>query len=109
MTTATAAAAGTDVAVVRTGFEAFGHGDVAGFAAMFHPDATWDHRNDDRLAGVKHGRDGIMAFLGESAQLAGGTLRAVPESIMGDGAGRVCVLVRLSAGRPDGRALEDRQ
>jgi hypothetical protein len=31
-----------------------------GFAARFHPDATWNHRNDDRLGGVKEGVDAIV-------------------------------------------------
>ena len=107
MTTATAAE--SDVAVVRSGFEAFAKGDVAGFGAMFAPNATWNHRNDDRLGGVHHGRDGIMAFLAESGQLTAGTLRAVPEALMGDGDGRVAVLVRVTGTRPDGRSFDDSQ
>ena len=63
MTTATAADA--NVAVVRSGFEAFAKGDIAAFAAMFHGDATWHHRNDDRLGGVHRGSDGIVAFVAE--------------------------------------------
>jgi ketosteroid isomerase-like protein len=50
-----------------------------------------------------------MAFIGESAQLTAGTLRAVPETFMGDGAGNVAVFVRVSATRPDGRAFENPQ
>ena len=84
----------TDVAVVRAGFEAFASGDVAGFADMFAPDATWNHRNDDRLGGIHQGSDGIMAFIGESAQLTAGTLRAEPQAMMGDGQGNVAVVVR---------------
>jgi ketosteroid isomerase-like protein len=107
MTTATVEA--TDVAVVRSGFEAFAKGDVTAFAAMFHPDATWHHRNDDRLGGVHRGSDGIVAFIAESAELTGGTLRAVPESFMADGEGRVSVLVRVSGSRPDGRSFDNPQ
>jgi uncharacterized protein len=99
----------TDVAVVRAGFEAFASGDVAGFADMFAPDATWNHRNDDRLGGIHQGSDGIMAFIGESAQLTAGTLRAEPQAMMGDGQGNVAVLVRVSATRPDGRAFDNPQ
>jgi ketosteroid isomerase-like protein len=107
MTTDTAAHA--DVTVVRAGFEAFAQGDVAAFGDMFHADATWNHRNDDRLGGVHRGRDGIMAFIGESGRLTAGTLRAVPESMMADGEGRVAVLVRVSGTRPDGRSFDDPQ
>lgn len=98
-----------DVAVVRAGFEAFASGDVAGFADMFAADATWNHRNDDRLGGIHEGSDGIMAFIGESVQLTAGTLRAEPQAIMGDGQGNVAIFVRVSATRPDGRSFENPQ
>jgi ketosteroid isomerase-like protein len=96
----------SNVAVVRALFEAFAHGDLAAFADRLAPTATWHHRNQDRLGGVHEGREGIIAFLGESAQLTGGTLRAVPEAIMSDGDGRVAVLVRISGQRPDGRTFD---
>jgi len=86
-TISTSAAA--DVEAVQTGFQAVAAGDMAGFAAMFHPDATWNHRNDDRLGGTKAGVDAIVGFLGESMELTAGTLRPVPEIYMPDGAGRV--------------------
>jgi ketosteroid isomerase-like protein len=101
--------ADTDVAVVRAGFEAVGRGDLATFQDQFHTDATWNHRNDDRLGGVHQGSDGIVAFLAESMQLTGGTLRPVPLAILTDGDGRVAVLTRISATRPDGRSFDDRQ
>jgi ketosteroid isomerase-like protein len=105
----TEATASSDAAVVRAGFEAFAAGDVAAFADMFAPDAIWNHRNDDRLGGIHQGVDGIMAFIGESAQLTAGTLRAEPQAIMADGRGKVAVLVRVSATRPDGRSFSNPQ
>jgi len=109
MTTTADTTSHTDEAVVRAGFDAFARGDGAAFAAMFYADATWNHRNDDRLGGVHDGRDRIMAFLAESAQLTAGTLRAVPERLMADGDGSVAVVTRVSGGRPDGRRFDDRQ
>jgi len=76
---------------------------------MFHPDATWTHRNDDRLGGRKDGVDAIVAFFGEAMALTAGTLRPVPQVVLTDGAGHVAVVVRLGASRPDGRSLEDTQ
>jgi ketosteroid isomerase-like protein len=105
----TRATADTDLAVVRSGFEAIANGDLARFSDMFHPDATWNHRNDDRLGGVHRGSDGIVAFITESMQLTAGTLRPVPLSFMADGTGRVMVLVRVSGSRPDGRSFDNPQ
>jgi ketosteroid isomerase-like protein len=107
--TSSTTTANADVDVVRSGFESVGAGDMAGFAAMFHSDATWNHRNDDRLGGVKEGVDAIIGFLAESMELTAGTLRPVPEIFMPDGAGRVAVLTRVSATRPDDRAFDDTQ
>ena len=104
MTTAT-----TSTDVVRAGFEAFGRGDLAAFAEQFEPDATWNHRNPDRLGGVHAGIDAIIAFLEESGRSTAGTLRAVPTAMMADGDGHVCVLTRVSGTRPDGRTFDDAQ
>ncbi len=115
MTATTAPAAGNttdlqrDIEAVRTGFEAVAAGDMAGFAAMFHPDATWNHRNDDSLGGVKVGVEAILGFLAESIELTAGTLRPVPEIFMGDGKGHVAVLTRISGSRPDRRTFDDTQ
>ena len=100
---------GADISVVRSGFESFGRGDLAAFGAMFAGDATWNHRNPDRLGGVHEGRDGILDFITESGRLTAGTLRAVPEGIMADGEGRVAVLTRVTGTRPDGRTFDDAQ
>lgn len=102
-------AADTSVAVVRAGFDAFAGGDFAGFADMFRPDATWNHRNEDRFEGVHSGVGDVMAFLAESGQLSAGTLSAVPLVMTADAEGHVLVLVHLTATRPDGRSLDDQQ
>ena len=107
--TSTTTSADADIAVVRAGFDAFANGDLAGFAAMFHPDASWNHRNPDRLGGVHRGIDAIMEFLKASGQLTAGTLRAVPGAFMPDGEGRVAVTTRVSGTRPDGRTFDDAQ
>jgi ketosteroid isomerase-like protein len=101
--------ADADISVVRSVFAAFASRDIAAIGDLFHQDATWNHRNDDRLGGLHHGSDGIVAFLAESAQLTGRTLRPVPRSVMADGQGRVAVLVQVSGSRPDGRSFDNPQ
>jgi ketosteroid isomerase-like protein len=109
MSTDTTTAATANVEAVRAGFAAVAAGDLAGFAAMFRPDATWNHRNDDRLGGIKDGVEEIVGFLTESMQLTAGTLRPVPEVFMPDGDRHVAVLTKITATRPDGRSFDDTQ
>jgi ketosteroid isomerase-like protein len=99
----------SDADAVRAGFAAFAAGDLAAFAGGYHADATWNHRNDDRLGGIHDGLDAILEFLRESGRLTAGTLRAEPQGVMSDGQGRVVVLTRISGTRPDGRAFDDAQ
>ena len=98
-----------DASVVQSVFRCFATGDVAALGDLLHADATWHHRNDDRFSGVHRGVPAILAYLGESAELTAGSLRAVPQSVMSDGAGHVAVLTQVSATRPDGRSFDDRQ
>ena len=108
-TTSNSTVTPTDTDVVLGGFRAVGAGDLGGFAAMFHPDATWDHRNDDRLGGLKRGVEEIVGFVAESVELTAGTLHPVPETFLTDGAGHVAVVTTIHADRPDGRHQEDTQ
>ena len=99
----------TDVDVVRAVFGAFASGDLAALSDLLHAEATWHHRNDDRLGGVYRGAEEIVAYLAESALLTAGTLDAEPQQVMGDGEGHVAVRVRLSASRPDRRTMDGPQ
>lgn len=109
MSTITDTNALAEVEAVRAGFEAVAAGDIVAFAAGFHPDATWNHRNPDSLGGIKHGIDEIVGFLAASMELTAGTLRPVPQLYMPNGAGHVAVLTRISGERPDGRGFDDTQ
>lgn len=108
-TPATGTTADQDIGIVRSVFASFERRDLAALSTLFHPDATWHHRNPDRLGGRHRGSDGIAAYLAESAQLTAGTLRPEPQSVLADGAGHVCVLVQISGTRPDGRTFDDQQ
>jgi ketosteroid isomerase-like protein len=99
----------TDAQAVIAGFEALGRGDMETFAAGFHQDATWNHRNDDRLGGIHAGRAALMEFISESGRLTEGTLAPVPTAVMDNWNGLVAVVVHITASRPDGRAWDDQQ
>ena len=107
MTASTAQVTDTDVA--RAVFQALADADTAALGELLHTDATWHHRNNDRLGGIHQGTDAIMAYLSQSAHLTGGTLRAAPQSFLAGGEGRVCVLVRVSGTRPVSRCFDNPQ
>ena len=99
----------SDVDAVRAIFGNFASGNLAALSDLFHPDATWNHRGNDRFGGIHRGAESIVAYLTESALLSAGTLRPEPLAVMADGAGHVAALVRLSGSRPDGRTMDGPQ
>ncbi len=109
MSTTTDTTAQADVVAVRAGYDAVAAGDIVAFAACLHPGATWNHRNPDRLGGIKQGIDEIVGFMAASMELTAGTMRAVPHVFMPNGEGHVAVLSRISGERPDGRTFDDTQ
>jgi len=98
-----------DIATVQSGFEAIAVGDLPAFSAGFHADATWNHRNDDQIGGVHAGTAAIVNFVTTTMQLTAGTMKPQPTAFMADGEGHVVVLMHMTASRPDGRMLDDRQ
>jgi ketosteroid isomerase-like protein len=83
MTTDTMADA--DTGVVRSVFAAFAAGDLAAIGDLFHPDPTWNHRNQDHPGRPAPGHRRDHRIPGESAQLTSGTLRPAPQSFLADG------------------------
>ena len=110
MTTDTATTTGTDIAVVRAGFEALAQGDVAGVRRHVprrrdleppqrrpprrHPSRQRRDHGVHRRVGAAHGRHAP---------------RRAESPYMADGEGRVAVPTRVSATRPDGRTFDDAQ
>ena len=53
--TGTATVTLTDTDIVRAVFQAFADADAAALGDLLDADATWNHRNNDRLGGVHAG------------------------------------------------------
>lgn len=99
----------TSVDTVRKLFGAIKERDFATVGGLLRSDATWNHRNQDRFAGIHDGPAEIASFMRESFELTTGTLQPVPEAFMADAEGRVAVLLTLHGRRPDGRTTADLQ
>ena len=97
-----------DIDAVRAVFEAFASRDLAALGdAASTQDATWNHRNDDRLGGVHQGSDGDRRI----PRRVRAAHRRHPAAGRGrswrTAQGHVVVLMRISGTRPDGRTFDD--
>ena len=101
--------ADADVATTKALFQVIATRDFAKLPTILHADATWNHRNQDRFAGIHDGIQGIAGFMREAMELTAGTLRPAPDAYMADGEGHVAVLLHLGGTRPDGRSTNDLQ
>lgn len=91
--------------LLRRGFEAFGKGDMATIAELFADDVVWHVPGNNPLSGDHKGRDSVLAFLGKSAELSGGTLKLEVHDILANDEHGVA-LTRGSAQR-GGKSLDN--
>lgn len=97
--------AGTNEALVRRGYEAFGTGDLETLGAMMADDVVHVIPGNNRFTGAHEGRDDVFAMYGELFQLSGGTYQAALRSVEERGDTQV-VAIHQATGKRDGRALD---
>ena len=59
-----------NVAIIQSAYEAVEKGDVAAYAALLDDDIIW-HESTPGIEGDYHGRDQVLAFLGQVFQETG--------------------------------------
>ena len=96
-----------NAALVRSGFERFVQGDVAGLVGLFADDAVWHVPGSNAVAGIYRGRDEIIAFLRRTAELTGGTYRVELLWVVADDEHTAAVY--RARGERDGRTLDIEQ
>jgi ketosteroid isomerase-like protein len=89
---------------LRAGFAAFAAGDVEGVRGLFTRDVEWTIPGASTLAGTYRGIDAVLAMLGRTAALSGGTYRVEPAFVLGDDE-HAAVSYRATGTR-EGRRLE---
>jgi uncharacterized protein len=92
--------ANANAALVRSGYEAFGRGDIPAALALFADDIFWHVPGRGPLSRDYHGRDEVSQFFGRFMEMSGGTFRVRVDEIMAHG-DRVVVLCTESAQRAD--------
>jgi ketosteroid isomerase-like protein len=93
--------------LVRSGFERFVQGDVAGLIGLFADDAVWHVPGTNAVAGDYRGREEIVAFLRRTAELTGGTYRVELLWVVADDEHTVAVY--RAQGEREGRGLDIEQ
>jgi ketosteroid isomerase-like protein len=92
----------------REGFERFAQGDLPALLDLFADGASWDVPGAMALSGTHRGRDAIVVFLRETAELTGGTYRVELLWTVADDDHLVAVY-RARGERADGRELDVEQ
>jgi len=87
-----------NAALLRRGYEAFNKGDMATLTELFSEDTVWHEPGNNPLSGEHQGREAVFAMFGRTAQLSGGTYRAVLHDILANDEHAVA-LSRLTASR----------
>jgi uncharacterized protein len=94
-----------NAAIVRRGYHAFNTGDMKLLAELFDENASWHTPGRTSIAGVRKGRDAILAHLGRYGAETAGNFRAELQTVLADGDGRV-VGVHRNVGQRNGRHLD---
>jgi ketosteroid isomerase-like protein len=93
--------------LIRSGYAAFGRGDLAAVAAVFREDAVWHAQDLGVLSGDHVGWPAVAAFFGRTMELTQGSFSVTVEDVLTNTSG-AAVIVR-SQGTREGRELDSRQ
>jgi ketosteroid isomerase-like protein len=93
-----------DLNTVRTGYEAFGRGDIPAVLAIFDPSIAWHIPGRNSMSGTYKGPDEVVGFFTQLGERTGGTFNLeVHDMLASDD--HVVVLARES-GRGGGKSLD---
>jgi hypothetical protein len=92
--------------LLRKGYDAFGRGDMRTIQSLFAEDIVWHFPGRGPLAGDYKGVGEVMAWLGRSVELTGGTLRLEIHDILANDEHGVA-LTRATAERGGKRLADD--
>jgi ketosteroid isomerase-like protein len=93
--------------LIRSGYDAFGRGDLAAVEQLFRSDAVWHAQALGVLSGGHVGWPAIAGFFGRTMVLTNGTFTVTVEDVLTNETG-AAVVVR-SRGVRDSKQLDSRQ
>ncbi len=90
--------------IIRSGYEAFGRGDVPAVLAVFDEGIRWHVPGRNPMSGDYTGHDEVVGYYQALGERSGGTFRLEVEAILEDGEHKVAVLA-TELGERDGKHL----
>jgi ketosteroid isomerase-like protein len=84
--------------LIRSGYDAFGQGDIAAVLRMLDPEVVWHVPGRSPLSGDNKGHDDVVGFFGRTMKLSGRTFKIDIDAVLAEGE-RVVVLCTVSAER----------
>jgi ketosteroid isomerase-like protein len=93
-----------DLAVIQSGYEAFGRGDIPAVLKAFSPDIQWHIPGRNPLSGTYKGHQEVVGFFTQLMERTDGTFNLQIDDFLASDA-HVVVLVRES-GQRDGTRLD---
>jgi ketosteroid isomerase-like protein len=99
------AVVGANEDLVRTGYAAFGAGDMEKLGSLYTPDMVHSVPGNNKLTGDYKGIDAVMGYYGKLFELSGGTFNVDLKSVNEQGDNRVVTVHRAKA-ENDGRKLD---
>jgi ketosteroid isomerase-like protein len=85
--------------LIRRGYDAFSHGDVATVLEVLDPEISWHVPGRSPLSGDYNGHDAVVGFFVKTQELAAGSFSIEIDDMLAGG-DRVVVLCTVSAQRP---------
>jgi ketosteroid isomerase-like protein len=91
--------------LLRTGYAAFGRGDMEAISGLFDDDIVWHVPGRSQVAGDYRGKDAVFGFFAKTMELTGGTFRLEVHDVLANDDHSVG-LTHLS-GERNGKTLSD--
>lgn len=90
--------------VVRTGYRAFGSGDMDALLSLYRDDAVHIVPGSSKVSGAHKGKENILALYGKLFELTNGTMRVDLDHVLSDGGDRV-IAIHTSTLDKDGETI----
>jgi ketosteroid isomerase-like protein len=91
---------------LRDGYAAFAAGDIPTVLALFSPDVLVHVGGDGPLTGVQKGHEGLMAVVGLTMEVSGGTQKFDVEHVYADDEYGVIQVRETATRAADGKTLD---